>query len=895
MMAALRESLRRLIGTLRGQRADQDLEEELRIHLEMVAEDAERQGHSREEAMRLARLSAGGAAQAMEELRDQRGWPWLDDLARDSQFAWRMMRRSPLFTGVAVASLALGIGANTAIFSLVNTILLRPLPVHEPERLVEILSQYPGEPRINSFQWRIYEHYRDQNRVFSGLAGMVPARMQASGQGFAEVPATGEFVTGNYFDLLGVRPAIGRLLGPDDDRTGAETVAVVSWPFWQSRFNGDPAIVGQRIAINGTPALIVGVAAKEFFGVNVASRPSIWLAIAAEPQVQQSTQRAAGTLPVAMLGRLAPGVSIDQARAEVKVLDRWRVDLLSKTAPILRNLTIDVETAVAGRAMLRDQFAKPLVVLSATVGLMLLIACANIAGLLLARAAARQREMALRLSLGAARWRLLRQLLTEAMMLAAIGGVIGVVLAYAGVQTLTAIVKSGRTIVGLVEPISIEAQLDMRVLAFTAGLSILSGLLFGLAPAWHAFRSAPAPSLRDSGSVGESRSRRLFARSLIVVQVAVSIVLLSAASLFINYLAQLRHVGTGFDQRSVLLLTLDPAKSGYELPQLFQPYQDLLARLEALPGVRSATLSGVTPIHGAGSARFVNVPGFVEAPEDREYTSVNWVAPRYFETFGTPLMAGRDFRFDDRGRAPFAIVNQALERYYFGGGSAIGRQLSFDGINRSFEIIGVVGDAKYLDLRVPAPRTVYLSAFQEARMFSHRFSVRTEGAPLDVATAAQQAVADGLTKAAISNVTTMEDQVDASIVPERLVAALSGAFGTLGAVLVGIGLYGLLAYSVARRTNEIGVRMALGATRATIARMILSNAAWLIAAGLAAGIPLALWSRSLVSAVLPQWRADGAMPIAVAAAGIMAVALLSSYLPTMRAAGVEPAQALRRD
>jgi predicted permease len=894
MLAALRESLRRLVETFRGQRADRDLEEELRIHLEMMAEEGERQGHSREEAMRLARLHAGGAAQAMEELRDQRGWPWLEDLVRDGQFAWRMMRRTPLFTGVAIASLALGIGANTAIFSLVHTILLRPLPVHEPERLVEILSQYPGEPRINSFQWRIYEHYRDQNHVFSGLMATTSARLQISGQGFDVVPVTGEFVTGNYFDLLGVRPAMGRLLGADDDRAGAEAVAVVSWPLWQGRFNGDPAIIGQRVSVGGAVATVVGVTPREFFGVNVASRPSIWLPVANEPLIQPSN-RAAGMLPVSMLGRLAPGVSIEQARAEVKILDRWRIDLLSKTAPLLRDLTVHVDSAAAGRAMLRDQFARPLVILSATVGLMLLIACANIAGLLLARAAARQREMALRLSLGAARWRLLRQLLTESMMLAALGGAVGIVLAYAGVYTLTGIVKSGRSIVGLVEPISIEAQLDLRVLAFTAGLSVLCGLLFGLAPAWHAFRSTPAPSLRDSGSVGESRSRRAFARSLIVVQVAMSLVLLSAAGLFITHLAELRNVGTGFDRRSVLLLSLDPAKSGYELPQLFQPYQDLLARLEALPGVRSATLSGVTPIHGAGSARFVNVPGFVEAPEARQYTSLNWVAPRYFETFGTPLMAGRDFSFDDRGRPPVAIVNQAVERYYFGGASAIGRHLSLDGNSRSFEIVGVVGDAKYLDLRVPAPRTIYLHAFQEARMFSHRFSIRTEGAPLDVATAAQLVVADTLTKAAITNVTTMEDQVDASIVPERLVATLSGAFGTLGAVLVGIGLYGLLAYSVARRTNEIGVRMALGATRANIVQMILRSAAWLVAAGLAAGIPLAWWSRTLVSSVLPQWHADGAMPIAIAAAGIMTVALLSSYLPALRASRVEPAQALRRD
>jgi putative ABC transport system permease protein len=894
-IAAVREALRRLAGTLRREHADQDLEEELRIHLEMLTEEAERQGHSREDARRLARLRAGGAAQAMEQLRDQRGWPWLDDAIRDAQLALRMMRRGPLLSIVAVASLALGIGANTAIFSLVNTILLRPLPVHNPEELVEVLSQYPGEPRVNSFQWKVYEHVRDQNHVFTDLIAMSPARFQISGPGFDAAPVSGEFVVGRYFDALGVRPAIGRLLRSDDDRAGAAAVAVVSWSFWQSRFNRDPAVVGRQIDINGTPAVVVGVTPREFFGVNVASRPAVWLAATTEPLIQRPTQLATGNLPVAILGRLAPGISVEQARAEMRNLDRWRIDLLTKTAPYLRDMTIDVESAVTGVAMLRDQFAKPLLVLSAIVALMLLIACANVAGLLLARGAARRREMALRLSLGAARWRLVRQLLTESMVLAAIGGILGVLLAHVGVQTLTSIVKSGRTIVGLVEPISVEAHLDIRVLGFTAGLSLLSGLVFGLAPTWHAFRAPPARSLRESGSVGESRSRRLFARSLIVVQVAVSLVLLSAASLFMNHLASLRDDGLGFDRRSVLLVTLDLAKSGYELPQLFQPYQDLLVRLHALPGVRSATLSGVTPIHGAGAARLVRVDGIEESPEARQFTSVNWVAPRYFETFGTPLVTGRDFSFDDRGRAPVAIVNQALERHYFGGASAIGRRLSLDGISRSFSIVGVVGDAKYLDLRKAAPRTVYLNAFQESRMFSNRVSIRTDVPPLAVANDVQQTIADAFTRATVANVTTLTDQVNASIVPERLVATLSGAFATLGAVLVGIGLYGLLAYSVARRTNEIGVRVALGATRSDITRMILASAAWLVVAGLAAGTAITLWSRTLAASVLPQLHVESAASIAVAAMGIVTVALLSSWLPALRASRVEPAQALRCD
>lgn len=895
MLASVRESVRRLIGTLRGQRADRDLEEELRLHLDMLTEDAVRQGHSPEEAARLARLRAGGMAQSMEQLRDQRGLPWLEDLIRDAQFAWRLMRRGPLFTTVAIASLALGIGANTAIFSLVNTIVLRSLPVHEPGRLVEIVTQFPDEPRLRGFSWNVYEHYRDENHVFSELLAISPARWQISGQGFEAVPVSGEFVVGSFFETLGVRPAMGRLLGPADDRAGAEAVAVLSWPFWKSRFNGDPAAVGQRIDVNGTPATIVGVTPREFFGVNIVTRPAVWVAMAMEPSIQRPSQLATGNLPIGLIGRLRPGVSMDQARAEMKVLDQFRIELLTKRSPNLRALTIDVDSAATGFGIIRDVFGKPLLILLAIVGLLLLIACTNVAGMLLARSAARQRELALRLSLGAARGRLVRQLLTESTMLAAIGGVLGVALAYFGAHALTAIVQSGTRMPGLLDPVQIEVQLDARVLLFTVGLSLLAGVVFGLAPAWHAFSSMPAPALRDRGTVGESRSRRVFGSSLIVVQVAVSLVLLSAAALFIGHLSDLRDVGTGFNRHSVLLVTLDPAKTGYELPRLFQPYQDLIARLDTLPGVRAATLSAVTPIHGAGASRFVRVDGFQEAPEVRRRALINWVAPRYFETFGTPLVAGRDFRFDDRGRAPAVIVNQALERHYFGGDSAIGRHLWLENVEHAFEVVGIVADAKYLDLRVAAPQTVYLNPFQEPRMFVHRFSIRTDGDPLAIAAGVQQAVAGAFNQNAIANVTTMADQVDASIVPERLVATLSGLFGTLGAVLVGIGLYGLLAYSVTRRTNEIGVRMALGATRANVTRMVLTSAAGLVTAGLVIGVPLALWSRSLATSMLAEMRTDSVAPLAAAAAGIVAVALLASYVPALRASRVDPAQALRCD
>lgn len=893
-MMTLREWILRLVATVRRSRPDRDLEEELRLHMELLAEEAQRQGHTPEEASRLGRIRAGGLAQAMEALRDQRSLPWLDDLGRDGQLAVRLMRRSPLFSMVAVASLALGIGANTAIFSLVNTLMLRPLPVQEPERLVELLSRFPGEPRTNGFSWRVYEHFRDHNHVFTDLIGLSPSRFQVGGQRFEAAPVNGEYVTGNFFQALGVPPAVGRLIAPADDQSGAAPVAVVSWSFWQSRFNHDPAVVGQRIAINGASATIIGVAPRAFFGVNIAARPDVWVPAAAELVIQQPSQRANGSLPVALVGRLKGGASLEQARAEMRVLDQWRIEQAVQAAPNLRALTIDVEPAAAGLAMMRDRFAGPLLVLTAIVGLLLLLACTNVAGMLLARGAARQREMAVRVSLGAVRSRLVRQLLTESMLLAITGGLLGVGLAYFGVEVLVGILTSGRTFVGLAGPIQIDAQMDTRVLLFALGTSIVAGILFGLAPAWHAFANAPAPYLREIGARGESRSGRLFSRSLLVAQVAVSLVILSTASLFIGHLSKLRNIGLGFDRTSVLLLTLEPAKSGYEPAQLFRPYQELLSQLEGLPGVRSATLSGVTPVHGAGASRFIKVEGFQEAPEARQRTSLNWVAPRYFETFGTPMVAGRDFRFDDEGRPPVAIVNQAMERHYFGG-NAIGGRFSFEGQGRSYEVVGVVGDAKYLDLHEQAPRTVYLNPFQESRMFSHRFSVRTSVAPAALVADVRRTVGDALKAMPIGNVTTLADQVDASIVPERLVATLSAWFGALGAALVGIGLYGLLAYAVSRRINEIGVRMALGATRTDVMRMVLGSAMGLVAGGLVAGLPAAIWSQHVSARWVESLQVDSVFPTSFAATAVIVVAALSASLPAWRASRVDPSEALRHD
>ena len=837
------------------------------------------------------------------------GWEtMLETMWQDVRYAARTLRRSPGFTAVAVLSLALGIGANTAIFTLINALMLRSLPVSHPEQLVELLSRYPGEPRLSSFSWRHYEHFRDHNQSFSELLATSRARFQVAGEGIAPETIDGEYVAGNFFTSLGMRPALGRVINGQDDQLESPTAAsaVVSWSYWTNRLHADPAIVGKAIILNGAPATIVGVAPQEFFGLQVGMRPSVWLPMAMEPMLQKPSRRMDGSLGVGMLGRLRPGVTIGQALAEMKVLDRYRLEdfAKSRSAAFARDFTIELEPAAAGFAALRDRFAASLLVLMALVALLLLIACTNVAGLLLARAAARQHEMALRVSLGAGRVRLVRQALTESLLLAAMGGALGVALASLGAGTLVRVVLSGREFLRLQQRIEIQVQPDLQVLLFTITIAVLTAALFGAAPAWHALITAPVSSLRTHGAAAETRSRRLFGKGLVVGQIAWSIVLLSAAGLFAQHLSNLRNQDLGFQRRSLLLVTLDATSSGYPRDQLFTPYQQLLGRLAEVPAVRAVTLSGVTPISGAGASRFISVEGFAESPDARRYVPLNWVGPRYFETFGTPLLAGRDFAFTDKGGPPVAIVNQAMARYYFGDRDPIGERFQLVGPSSSgitgappdqaYTIIGVVGDAKYMDLRETPPRTIYLNAFQERSMFVNELALKTSGRPAAVTDEVRRIVREELKTVSIARVTTMDDLIDASVVSERVIATLSAFFGGLGASLAALGLYGLLAYTVTRRTNEIGILMALGATRAHVSRMVFKGALGLVCAGLVIGVPLGVLSRRAATRIVTDLSVESLWPLALATATMLAIALVAAYVPTRRAASVEPIGALRQ-
>jgi predicted permease len=826
----------------------------------------------------------------MDVLRDQRGLPWLADLWQDTRHGIRLLRRSPTFAAAALVTLALGIGANTAIFSLLNVLILRDLPVRDPAHLVQFTWQYPGDPPLHVFSLQNYENFRDHNSVLSQIIGTAPFRFDSRAQTGPDT-LSGECVTGNFFEALGLQPAIGRLLGPQDDRPDAGLAAVLSWAYWKAAFNLDPHAVGSRIVVKDVTATVdviatvVGVADKTFEGLAVGYRPDVWIPASV---ITRKTQPG-----FMLMARLKEGASLQQARAEMRVLDRPRIEAFAARDPQWRQVVIDVQPARSGFSTpLHQQFEKPLRVVMAIVASLLLLSCINVGSVLLARGAAREREMAVRVSLGAGRLRIVRQVLTESLLLSIAGGLLGVASAYFSAGALLGILISGTRLIG--PPPRLDVSLNTTVLAFTAAVTIGAAMLFGAVPAWTAFVSAPASALRTNTGTGQFPSRRRFGSGLVVAQIALSLALVSVSDLYIGHLSHLRDRSLGFDRNSVLLVSVDATRTASSPDQLIESKKELLRRFEAIPGVRSATLSGMTPISGAAGSRFVTVEGFVEPPEARRRFLLNDVAPRYFETFATPIIAGRDFQVTDERGPRVAIVNQAMVRHYFADRNPLGRHVVFDGDPRPYEIVAVVGDAKYADVRIAAPATIYLDSFQQSRMGS-QFALRTSVPPRTLAGDVRRVVADVLKDAPGPKITTLAEQVDGAIIPERLVATLSGFLGGLAMLLAAIGLYGLLAYTVARRTNEIGVRMALGATAGDVARMVITNAFWLVCAGLIVGAPIALWTARIAASMVENLSATSCLPLLIAALSTVAVAVLASYVPTRRAVGVDPVIALRSE
>jgi predicted permease len=886
----------------RRRRREAELDEEVQSHLRMAAQERIEQGEAPDHARVSAVREFGNVGLVKEITREKWGWAWLETLLQDIRHGLRMLRRSPGFTLVVVLSLALGIGANTAIFTLLNALVLRMLPVDHPEQLVQF--SYTDPSGVNSWtSYPLFDRIRQQGRELAGVFAVSgTGRLNAGAKGRYDL-AEGETVTGGFFPTLGVRPMLGRLLSNDDDRPG-NAVAVISYGFWQKRFGGNPDALGARLTLNQIPFAVVGVTPPEFFGVQVGNSPDFWIPMRMLDELQpgQSEWIQPFDSWLRIMGRLRPGTTRDHAQAELQVIyKRWIEEQVALAIPAqrddVRRMAREswVELLPGGTGFmsgLREGYTKPLQILMGVVGLVLLIACANIATLLLARATVRRREIAMRLAIGASRARLIRQLLTETTPLSLIGGTIGVLIAVWGSHVLLLMVSAGAT------PAPLALAPNFRVLGFTTALSLLTGVLFGLAPALRATRVYPGAALKQTQSPRESS---VLDKALVVTQVALSLVLLAGAGLFLRSLQNLWRLDPGYDRHNVLMFSLDPRLSGHKGTELANLFHDLLAKIRSLPGIRSASLSSVRPVDD--EAYFVDVIRGVdgrELPHDQRIrVAFNFVGPGYFSTLGTPLLLGRDFNSNDGPQSPkVAIVNEILARHSFGEKNPIGRSISHGPpeAKEDLEIVGVVKNSRYGGLRGDPRDVLYLPFFQQnldQTFAGTTFEMRYGGDVGAVLKEARHEVESVDKTLAMFRVKTLATQTKELLAKERLMVTLSGFFSGLSLLLTCIGLYGLMSYRVTSRTSEIGIRMALGAERRDMLWMMLRESLTTVTVGVVVGLAAAWGTTRFVSSMLYGLKPTDPLTTAAATLVLLGVAALAGFLPACRATKVDPMVALR--
>jgi predicted permease len=882
---------------------EQDLDRELRSHLELEAEEQREAGLSAAEARYAARRAFGNTALIKEVTREMWRATSFERLIQDLRYAIRVLLRSPGFSTVAVLSLALGIGANTAIFSLMNTIMLKMLPVKDPARLFLISHSGPGNISESS-NFPLYVNVRDHNAVFSDLCAVNLNQWRVEAGGATET-TLGQVVTGNYYSVLGVKAIRGRTLTPEDDRVlKGSPFAVISHSFWRRRFGLDPAVLGKTLTISGTPFTIVGVTPPEFFGLQPGHIADVTVPMSMHDVVGVGTgaslDNGEGLWALPMIGRLKPGVSPQEARANLDVMfQRFMSDgSMPFIAARRRQIWERVELTPAGNGLpqLRREFSLPLRVLMAMVGLVLLIACANVANLLLSKAAARQKEIAVRLAIGAGRVRLVRQLLTESLVLAGVGGALGLCFAWWGSNFLLTFLPRERV------PLVLRTVPDAQVLLFTAGLSIVTGILFGLVPAMRATRIDLSPALKESArGLMRGGSRLSLAKGLVVAQVALSLLLLTGAGLFVGTLKNLKTVDTGYSRANILLFNIDTYGTRYAgrspeaVNRLSTLYAEILGGLQATPGVSTASLSAVSPISGEGNTRPVNISGFAPRSRDDLVISLNWIGTRYFDTMGIPLLMGRDFTAADANSSQkVAVVSESMASFYFPGQNPLGKRfdIGLKPAGGQIEIVGVVKNLKFDDLRGEAARIVFVPYFQDAPR-AMTFAVRTAVNPEQLISAVRGRMRSIASDVPVTQVRTLQAQIDDALVQERLIAVLSGFFGSLAIVLASIGLYGVMAYAVRRRTAEIGIRMALGASAADVVWMVVRETLLMILAGIMIGLPATMALTQLVSKLLFGLPPNDLPTLIAATVLLAAAAILAGYLPARRVAHVDPMMALR--
>jgi putative ABC transport system permease protein len=889
---------------LRRAKWDEERAQEMEAHLAIETEENIARGMTPEEARFAAHRKLGNETWIREEIYEMNSIGFLETVWQDIRFAVRLLKKTPVITTVALLSLALGIGANTAIFSLMNSVMLRMLPVPNPEQLVELGMRTPQSPIgvAHVYSNPIWEQLRDHQDVFSGILSWSTEDFDLADGGEAHI-VHGIYTSGGYFTTLGVQPAMGRLMTRADDQRGCSGVAVLGYGFWQEHYSGSESAMGSLLRLDSHSFQVVGVTPASFFGTEVGKRFDVAIPLCAEAVLRGKDsfldEHSAWWLRV--VGRLKPGMSAEQAAVRLNVFapqvfaasvpNNWRP---ADQASFIKR-TFAPLPAGTGLSGLRLQYERPLEILMGIVGLVLLIACANIASLMLARSAARQKETAVRLSLGASRVRLVRQVLTESILLSCAGDLLGILFAKWGQALLVRFVSTTS------HKVFLDLTMDVRVLGFTIGIGVLTGLVFGAWPAIRGTRVSLVSAIKG-GETQNSKGHVHFhsGRWIVALQVALSSVLLVGTGLFVRTFGNLVTLDPGFDRNGVLLMTMDVHNANIAPAALLSAYGGILDRLQSLPGVISASQTWFTPISGTTWDQEIKVEGYQPPAGVEPTVDFNWVTPDYFSTLRTPLLAGHTFgNGDTPTSSPVAIVNETMARRFYPNANPLGKYFviphSHTTTAQPIQIVGVVKDSKFDSIREETLPFAYVPLNQMAYVPEHSsFEIRTAANPSAMIPAVRDVIG-GMNKAASLEFLTLARVVDDSLAQERLLATLSGFFGGLALLLTAIGLYGVMSYVVTQRMHEIGIRMALGAQPRSILRLVMRDVALLLAAGAGAGVLGSLWATRVLQQFLYGLKSNDAATILLAVAALVAVALCTSYIPARRAMRVDPMAALRHE
>jgi macrolide transport system ATP-binding/permease protein len=918
---------RRFVDRLNGRKAQQeeDLDQELRSHLDLEAEEQQEAGMSSEESKYAARRAFGNTTLVMEDVREVWGRTWLERLIQDSRFGLRQLRKSTGFTAVAILTLALGIGANTAIFTLVHAVMMTSLPVPNPGQLYSLgdtklccdttdIADLHDNFALYSFP--LYVHLRDNTPEIFDLAAFQSwlTNLSVHRSGFPGVaqPYFGEFVSGNYFALFEVGAFAGRTFTPADDRPNAQPVAVLSYRAWSERFGSDPSVIGGNFSINGQSMTVVGVMPPGFFGDTLRGDPAdFWIPLAMEPNLDRddSFLNQSSEFWLYVAGRVQPGTQPAQVQAKVKTeIQQWLTDQKGNSEhdrKLIRTLGVSLSPAGGGVTRLATTYGDGLHMLTVVSALVLLIACANIANLLLVRATASRSQTAVRVALGASRGRLMRQMVTEGILLALLGGVAGIAVSFVGTRAILLLAFHGAKYV------PIDATPSFSVLGFALLISLLTGMIFSVAPAWIASNTHPAETMRGAGRA--TRDNSAFPQKLLVVlQAALSLVLLVGAGLMTQSLRNLQKQQFGFDSQSRLIVRLNPALAGYTFERLPALYRRLQDRFSHLPGVLSASLALHSPMDGWNWGDQVWIQGRQPALNTHDdHVIYDFVSAHYFETIGTRLLRGRTIEERDTPSSRrIAVVNDALARKFFPNENPIGKYLGFNGVSHSgdYEIVGVVENTKYLDPKIPADPMVFLpllqtvvyqettqNAYQAWANYIDGVQLHVAGRPENLQAEVRNALAEIDPNLTVIKMTNLEEQVDSRLNSQRLIAQLTSLYGVLALVLACVGLYGVAAYTVARRTSEIGLRMAIGAGSTQVLGMVLRSAMAPITAGLAVGIPVVIAAGHAVASQLYGVKSYDPLILGLAIAVLLISAAMAALVPARRAASIDPIRALRTE